>query len=188
MEAVQLFTGERVCLDAPDPERDAAVEAQWTHDPEYLRMVGFEPPRPLSTAQVKKKYETQLKEMQEQRNAFWFHLRLRADDRLLGFARLQWVEWTHGVARLQMGIGAAADRGQGYGTEAMQLTLRYAFHELNLYRLTAAVGGYNPRAVQFAERFGFQVEARRREALFYAGQRWDMVMLGLLRDEWKQAG
>jgi len=57
-----LFEGEWVRLAAPDPERDAEIESQWTHDPVYLRLLDREIARPLSPAQIKKRYEKAEKE------------------------------------------------------------------------------------------------------------------------------
>ena len=45
---------------------------------------------------------------------------------------------------------------------------------------------YNPRAVKFLERAGFVIEVRRRQAIQRDGRCWDILMLGLLRDEWKR--
>jgi RimJ/RimL family protein N-acetyltransferase len=66
------------------------------------------------------------------------------------------------------------------------MLLRYAFDELNLYRLSASTVEYNTGAVRFFERAGFVVEVRRRQAIQRDGRRWDLLMLGLLRDEWQQ--
>jgi RimJ/RimL family protein N-acetyltransferase len=87
---------------------------------------------------------------------------------------------------LQIGIGDRNDRGQGHGTEALDMLLRYAFDELNLYRVAAATVEYNTGAIRFLERAGFVVEVCRRQAIQRDGKRWDAVMLGLLRDEWKR--
>jgi RimJ/RimL family protein N-acetyltransferase len=186
----QFFVGERVRLDAPDPEKDAAIESAWTHDAEFLRLVDPGPARPLSPAQVKKKYEQLEKEADKN---YTFALRLRdlpADGpegpgRLIGFARLYWIDWFHGAGMLSLGIGAPADRGQGYGSETMRLLLRYAFDECSLHRLSAMVPAYNLGAVRFVERHAFALEVRRRQALARDGQRWDMLQYSLLRDEWK---
>jgi len=177
-----LFEGQLVCLAPFDPDKDAETEARWTHNTDYMRQTFFEPLRPLSVAQVKKKYEEAHKK--EERN-FRFAIRTRADDRLIGFVALEWIEWVHGVARFQFGIAEAADRGQGYGAEAVRLMLNYSFNELNLYRLAASVGSYNTGAIRFLERLGFQQEVRRREAIQRDGQYWDDVLYALLRDEWK---
>ncbi len=182
-----LFEAQRVRLAPPDPEHDAAVESAWTHDAEYLRLLDVAPARPLSPAQVKKKYESIEKEHDKQ---FYFAVRTREAEgpgRLLGFVQLQWLDWVHGAARLSLGIGAPADRGQGYGSEAAGLILNYAFDELGLHRLEAITFEYAPRAARFLERHGFRLEVRQRRAVARDFRRWDVLRYGLLRAEWAQA-
>lgn len=181
----QLFEGKTIRLAPPDAERDAETISKWSHDPEYLRLLSADIAKPLSPFQVKKQYEEWEKDA-EKHNAFNFAIRLKEDDRLLGFERLYRIEWTHATGSLQIGIGDRNDRGKGYGTEALRMLLRYAFDELNLYRLAAPTVEYNTGAIRFLERAGFVVEVRRRQAVQRDGRRWDAVMLGLLRDEWKR--
>jgi|SRR5579859_2854058 len=181
-----LFETERVRLAPPDPEHDAEVESVWTHDSGYLRLLDAAPARPLSPGQIKKKYEALEKERDKQ---FYFAVRTREPEgagRLLGFVQLQWVDWLHGNAELRLGIGAPADRGQGYGTEAVGLILRYAFDELGLHRLGAVTYDYNPGAARFLERHGFRLEVRMRQAVQRDFRRWDGLHYGLLRPEWEQ--
>jgi len=181
----QLFEGQHIRFAPPDAECDAEVVSKWTHDLDYLRLLSAEVAKPLSPAQIKKQYE-ELDKDAEKHNAFNFAVRLKDDDRLIGFARLYHIEWTHGTGSLQIGIGDRSDRGKGYGTEALHMLLRYAFDEVNLYRLSATTAEYNTGAIRFLERAGFVVEVRRRQAIQRDDKRWDAVMLGLLRDEWKR--
>ena len=183
----QFFEGERIQLTAPEADRDAEIESKWTHDPDYLRALSAEPARPLSPTQVKKQYEEAEKEAEKSRNAFNFAIRARDGDRLIGFIRVFDILWTHGSGRVQFGIGDPADRRQGYGREALNLVLRYAFDELNLHRLSAATFEYNTAALNFLQGVGFAIEVRRRQAVNRDGRRWDAILLGLLRDEWKRA-
>jgi RimJ/RimL family protein N-acetyltransferase len=178
-----LFDGQLVYLGAYDPEKDAATESKWTHDPDYL-MADWEPARPLSPFQIKKKYEEMEKEHHGSR--YYFGIRTRADERLVGLASLQWIEWNHGTAAMRLIIGSPEDRGKGYGSDALRLLLRYAFAELNLHRLTAFGFEYCPRGIAFLERAGFVMEVRRREAIQRGGRRWDSFTLGLLRSEWEE--
>lgn len=175
-----LFEGERVRLLPPDPEKDAEIESAWTHDAEYLRLIDAAPARPLSPAAVKKKYE---KLEKAENKDFYFAVRTLADDRLIGFAHLFWVDLQHGAATLNLGLGQPADRGQGYGSDTLRLLLNYAFDELNLHRVAARGASYNTGALRFFQRHGFVEEVRNREAVFRDGQRWDWVLLGLLREE-----
>jgi RimJ/RimL family protein N-acetyltransferase len=181
----QLFEGQHVRFAPPDAERDAEIVSKWTHDLDYLRSLSADIARPLSPFQVKKQYEEWDKDA-EKHTLFNFAIRLKADERLIGFVRLNRIEWTHATGSMQIGIGDRNDRGQGYGTEALHMLLRYAFDELNLYRLAASTVEHNAGAIRFLERAGFVVEVRRRQAVQRDGKRWDVVMLGLLRDEWKK--
>jgi len=183
-----LFEEELICLAPIDPERDAEIEAKWTHDAEYLRLLKADIARPLSPAQVKKAYESIEKKVEEDKNLFYFTIRTRPDERLVGFAKLYAITWSHGTGMLQMGIGDPQDRKQGYGRQALSLLLRYAFNELNLYRLTALVPEYNNDALRFFEMAGFVIEVRRRQALNRDGRRWDLLHLGLLQEEWEKNG
>jgi RimJ/RimL family protein N-acetyltransferase len=180
-----LFEGKLICLAPLDPEKDAEIESRWTHDAEYLRLFNAEVARPLSPEEVKREYEKIQKSMEEDKNQFYFTIRSRPDERMLGFARIYGILWPTGTAVLQLGIGDPQDRCQGFGREALRLLLRYAFGEINLFRLTAPVPEYNTTAQSFFEKAGFTLEVRRRQALYRYNRRWDMLHLGLLRDEWQ---
>ena len=182
----QLFEAADIRLGPIDFEKDPEVESRWTHDLSYLRMLSRDLARPLSQAQLKKKYEGIEKGMEE-RNLIYYTIRRKEDNELLGFIRLDWIEWTHGAATMKMAIGDASERGKGYGSQALRLFLYYAFEELNLYRLTVTLGEDNPRGVSFFNKFGFGEEVRRRKALLRDGQTYDLLMLGLLKDEWRRA-
>ena len=66
----------------------------------------------------------------------------------------------------------------------MKLVLRYAFTELNLRRVTLNVFEYNPRAIRCYEKLGFQHEGRVRKYLNREGRRWDLMYMGIMKEEW----
>lgn len=181
----QLFIGDKVRLAAPDIEKDAGIEAKWTLDLTYLHAINVRPAYPLNPHLMKKQYEEQHKQA-EKNELFWWAVRLKADNRLIGWIKFERLNWAHGTAMLSLAIGAPADRNQGYGSDVMKLALHYAFNELNLHRIGISVPGYNAGALRFFTRFGFVEEARRREALLLHGQRYDDVWLGLLHSEWSK--
>ncbi len=86
-----------------------------------------------------------------------------------------------------IGIGERDYWGRGYGTDAMQVLLRYAFDELNLHRVSLGVFEYNTRAIRAYEKAGFVVEGRGPQELHRDGRRWDMIFMGILREEWQRA-
>lgn len=181
----QLFIGPTIRLGANDHENDPQIISRWSHDPQYQRLMEVRPVYPLSTPQVQKRLEALEKELEENKNGFYFTIRTRGDDRLLGFASIHWIEWTHATGWVRLGIGDRRDWRKGYGTEALDLLLEYAFSELNLYRLGAEIIEYNQGAVRLFEKAGFREEVRRRQALRRDGRQWDILMYGLLRQEWE---
>ena len=182
-----LFQGEKICLAPVDMEHDPEIISLWSHDSSYLRALGPALAQPVPPSKVKKMLEELEKDSDKSGNLYHFTIRTLDGDRLIGTAQIKWIEWSTGSGWANLGIGSPDDRGKGYGTEAFHKLLRYAFHELNLYRLTAMVPGYNEGARRFIQRFGFTEDACQREALHCYGRHWDLLLCGLLRDEWLQA-
>jgi RimJ/RimL family protein N-acetyltransferase len=125
------------------------------------------------------------KDLEESSNGFHvFSIRTLANDELVGGTDLEVVNWNGRNSFVGIFIGARENWGKGYGTDAMNILLRYAFMELNLQRVSLGVFAYNPRAIRSYEKAGFQHEGRVRQALNHEGQRWDIHFMGVLRDEW----
>jgi len=186
-----LFDGRLIHLAAINYEQDAQIESRWTLDGEYQRLLGTDLVRPLSPAQVKQIYVEIEKEMDEKGNQYYFTIRrsekaAESPDQLLGFIRLTRIEWSHGTALLSLGIGDPEERKKGYGSEALSLMLRFAFNELNLFRISAYIPAYNQAAQRLFGKQGFNEEVRQREVFLQAGIRWDGLNMGLLREEWEQ--
>ena len=69
--------------------------------------------------------------------------------------------------------------------DAMRIILRFAFTELNLRRVSLDVFEYNPRAIASYRKVGFVEEGRLRRFLHRDGRRWDLIFMGMLREEWE---
>ncbi|MCB9451120.1 MAG: GNAT family N-acetyltransferase [Anaerolineaceae bacterium] len=177
MGEYSLFTG-RLLRFAPPTSEDHAVIARWMQDTDYQRMMEDDPIRPLSVEQVAA-FNSGLSS-----DSFDFHLRTLADGTLIGFVALFDIKWKNGTSMMAMGIGEAAYRGKGYGSDALRLLLGYAFRELNLYRVGLNVIAYNAPAIRAYERAGFQLEGRRRGMVYRDGERHDLLQYGILRAEW----
>jgi len=177
----RLFTGELVRLAAPNPEADAESVARWLQDSEYVRLMDIRPAQPRLAKTFKERLNEDLKD-----TLFFFHIRALADDRLLGSIDIDIDHWSHGEGWVGIDIGERENWGKGYGTDAMRVILRYAFTELNLHRVALNVFEYNPRAVRSYEKSGFVVEGRVRQFLERDGRRWDVIYMGILREEWER--
>ena len=75
---------------------------------------------------------------------------------------------------------------RGLGTEALTLWVNYLFENSEIHRLALETWSSNPRMACVAEKVGFQLEGRLREAQLWEGQWLDKLQYGFLRQEWKQ--
>ena len=156
---------------------------RWRMDSGFHRLYDADPPRPYTQGQVKEWIEKMLEKQGSE--MVWFSIHSLADDRLIGELVLENLQSVHRDGWVAIGLGERDCWGKGYGTEAMRLALRYAFLELNLYRVSLTVFDYNERAIRSYEKAGFRHEGRMREFMLRDGQRWDLVYMGILRQEWE---
>ncbi|KAK0718596.1 acyl-CoA N-acyltransferase [Lasiosphaeria miniovina] len=78
----------------------------------------------------------------------------------------------------------AAFQGQGYGAEAVDWGVDWAFRFGGLHRVTIKTVGYNARAQHLYARLGFVEEGRSREAHWHDRKWYDVVSYGMLEGEW----
>jgi RimJ/RimL family protein N-acetyltransferase len=116
--------------------------------------------------------------------SYFFSIRTLAADKLIGELSLDVVTWPGRDAFVGLGIGETEYWSRGYGTDVMNVLLRFAFTEINLRRVTLSVFEYNPRAIRSYEKAGFRHEGRMRKVLNKEGKRWDVFYMGILREEW----
>ncbi|PWR70764.1 GNAT family N-acetyltransferase [Methanospirillum stamsii] len=74
-------------------------------------------------------------------------------------------------------------QGNGYATEAVLETLRYGFTYLFLHRITATSISWNSSSAHVLEKAGFQKEGLLRRHVLKNGAFADLIMWGILRDE-----
>jgi RimJ/RimL family protein N-acetyltransferase len=179
-----IFRGELVRLAAEDPETAGKAFSDWARDTEYTRLLDNEPSRLWSVKKIQSWIERDLEKGYP--SGYFYVIRTLAEDRLIGFLNLFGLSWMHGDTWLGIGLGEREYWGKGYGTDAVRVILRYAFTELNLRRVTLGVFAYNPRAIKSYEKAGFKVEGRLRQYIVREGQRNDMIVMGVVREEWLQ--
>lgn len=179
-----IYKGELVRLGAMNTEEIGKAFARWSRDSEFRRLLdsGVLPLPSAKNAQTW--LEKELEE--ESNNQYWFSIRKLDDDKLLGDVDLYVHNWQSRDAFVGLGIGEREFWGKGYGTDAMKVILRYAFTEINLKRVSLTVFEYNPRAIRSYEKAGFRHEGRLRGALNKEGRRWDILCMGILREDWME--
>jgi RimJ/RimL family protein N-acetyltransferase len=168
--------GEHLAL-TPLSVGDLPVMFRWIND--RSEVLWNAPYRPVTEAQHAEWFET----IQRRKNAVTFGIRLLDTQSLIGSCQLHSINDIHRSGELQIRLGESEDRGHGYGTEAVQLLLDFAFKDLNLRRVYVHVLATNGRALRLYEKVGFLHEGTLREAAHIDGRYVDIVLLGILRDE-----
>ena len=179
-----VFTGKFVRLSAFDPEEMSKAFTRWTLNSEYQRLLSSSPGRMLSAKSTLKWMEEEVDEMSPA--TYFFSIRTLEEDKLIGLSGLEVVDWPAGDAFVWLGIGEMEFWNKGYGTDVMNTLLSFAFTEINLRRVTLNVFAYNPRAIRSYEKAGFRHEGRLRKVLHREGKRWDLLYMGILREEWME--
>jgi RimJ/RimL family protein N-acetyltransferase len=175
-----LLHGELVHLTVEDPETIARLASEWSANSEFSRLLDWDPARRFSVKNAQKWVEKQY----EKETVFEFAIRTLEGDRIIGEVGLDGIRWTHRNCFVGIGLGEPEYWGKGYGTDAMRIILRYAFNELNMQRVSLDVFEYNQRGIRSYEKSGFVIEGRKRGLILRESRRWDVIYMGILRDEW----
>jgi RimJ/RimL family protein N-acetyltransferase len=155
---------------------------RWNRNSEFFRLLN-------SSGQALQSSKAALKWMEEEvselsHSSYYFAIRTLPEDKLIGELALDVVDWSGRDAFVGLGIGEPEYWGKGYGTDVMNVLLRFAFTDVNLQRVTLSVFEYNPRAIRSYEKAGFRHEGRMRKVLNKEGKRWDTLYMGVLREDW----
>ncbi len=89
--------------------------------------------------------------------------------------------------RFSANIGIAIPKrfwGTSVAFDAQEVLLRFLFLELGLRVVRLWTHSGNPRAIQLAERSGFKVSVRMRQAIIRNGELYDNLIADLLREEY----
>lgn len=177
-----IFTGRLARLSASDPEEMSKAFTRWNLNSEYARLLSSSA-QPMQSAKGTAKWmEKEIEEMSPA--SYFFSIRTLAEDKLIGELNLDVVNWPGRDAFVGLGIGETEYWNKGYGTDVMNILLRFAFSEINLRRVTLTAFEYNPRAIRSYEKAGFRHEGHLHNYLNREGRRWNELYMGILREEW----
>ncbi|MBM7586467.1 RimJ/RimL family protein N-acetyltransferase [Bacillus pakistanensis] len=161
-------------------EEDLPIISSWSKNEHLQRNLDALPFKPKTNDEIQKWMN------HSSEKDFRFAIRLMDTNELIGYVEVDGILWTHRTGWVTIAIGDGRYWGDGYGKEALTCLISYAFQELNLFRLQLTVFSYNERAIKLYKSLGFEEEGRFRKFLQRDGDRYDMILFGLLKDEWKK--
>jgi diamine N-acetyltransferase len=178
-----MLYGKRVRLRAIE-RSDLPRYVTWFNDPEVI--AGLAMFAPMSLAQEEQWFAEMVKHPGEEQ-PLALDVRVRGKWEHIGGTGFNAIDRRNQSAEFGIHIGEKKYWNKGYGTEALQVLLRYGFETLNLHRIWLRVFDFNRRAQRSYEKAGFKKEGMYREAQFHAGKFCDVYLYSLLRREWAEA-
>ena len=175
---IRGLRGTLVYLRPLEPD-DAEVVHRWFEDTRIATLMGD---LPRSLARRRQRIEADLGDQGDA--VFTFLICLLEDDRPVGRTDLFHLDRQNGSAAFGITIGDPGLWGRGYGTDAVDAVVDFAFGQLRLERLWLDTDAHNDRAQAVYAKAGFMREGVLRRA-FYQDGRWsDDIRMAMIRDEW----
>lgn len=174
-----MFTGHKVRLRAYRTD-DIPLAHGYINDPEVKRFLMPGVPFPIRLEEE----EEYIGEISSGRDDYSFAIETVEGGRYIGGCGINQVDWRNRFCEVGIFIGDKRLWGKGYGTEAFGLLVSFAFREMNLNKVKLRVYDFNERGIRSYAKLGFIQECLLRQELFRDGRYYDIIIMGLLREEW----
>ena len=123
----------------------------------------------------------------KKRDKYSFGIELKEEKRLIGGISLDKIDKFQNNANIGYWIGKDYWKC-GYGSEALNEILKFAFNKLKLRRINAGVFVGNSSSGKLLEKFGAKLEGVKRKGVRCKanGKIGDELFYGLLKSEWRK--
>jgi RimJ/RimL family protein N-acetyltransferase len=163
------------CYLSPIDVNDAEKFTEWLNDLEVtINLQRYSKSLDLNTEKQK------LAELAKDHN---YGIIDKENDVLIGMCSFMGIDSLSQAAEVGIFIGNKKYWNKGYGTEALALLLDYGFKALNLHNIGLRVYSFNGRAIKAYEKIGFKITGKRREALLHGKERYDIIIMDILYNE-----
>ncbi len=126
-------------------------------------------------------------ERRQKGEAYIFGIILREQDQYIGNIELRIDNRIAQRGGLGIAIFNSNHWNKGFGTEAIELLLNFAFSSLNLRTIELEVFSFNKRAQACYKKVGFIETGRKRQAHFIDGQFHDIILMDIFATEFADA-
>jgi RimJ/RimL family protein N-acetyltransferase len=176
-----MIAGDHVILRAFETD-DASRCYRWMNDPNIVRTLKSRYPIAFQN-------EIEWLERAMHPSVVERHFAIeRKDERLhIGNASIHDIDWVSRVAWFGLFIGEPTAWNRGFGGDALRTLVRFAFEEMNLFKLRINIFDYNDRARHVLENIGFVQEGKLERDFYREGTYHDIVILSVFRDRFSPA-
>src|SRR5690348_16236555 len=179
-----MLSGMHVVLRALERE-DLASLHRWQNDEEVMRLARSFSDHVISREALEAEFARELKGEDTGRKAYI--IEEKSARKPVGWATIRLHQFQRRMTSADVGLalGEKSAWNRGFGTETSKLLLDEVFMQLNLHRAEWWTYAENNASVQLAKKLGFKEEARLRDAVFFDNRYHDLVVLGLLKQEFE---
>lgn len=174
-----MLEGEKVRLWAVERE-DLLKNYIWQNDPNVIYLAGLRP-YPKSFFEIENWYNDLLSNPTVKS----FAIKTKEGE-YIGNIELSEIDFRIRKAELGIFIGEGDFLNKGYGRDAVNVLLKFAFKQMNLNRVSVKIVEYNQKAVEFFQECGFQKEGILKQAFYYDNKYYNIILYGLLKEEYEK--
>jgi hypothetical protein len=109
------------------------------------------------------------------------------EDIPVGVINLFNIDYENKITDWGFYIGETAYRGLGIGSISLWRLMEYVFDKMNFHKMYTSVLENNSDALNLYKKFGFKEEGRLRKHIFKEGKYIDVILIGILKEEWEDA-
>ena len=175
---IVFLEGKRLYL-RPIESSDIPALCRYINDPEVRCYLSNNYPISLLAEQ---KYTEKKMEMSD--SEVILAICLKKGDRFIGVMGLHKIDYINRTATTGAMIGEKSEWNKGYGQEAKNLLLTYAFNTLNLRKISSAAIAANKRSIQHNIKCGYKLEGVMKKEFFKSGRYYDKVILSVFKSDW----
>lgn len=145
----------------------------------FIKSSTLSHPFPI-TAEIEKKWYEEM--LHNKDNTFLpFTAINKQNKNIIGFFTLNNINWIARSCFVSGAIGEKENIGKGFGKEAVELLIKYAFNYLNLQKVCAHVNSEHP-ALKTWQEIGAITEGELHKSHFVNGQYQDVLLLAWFRE------
>ncbi len=174
-----MFEGKLVRLREYRKE-DIPLRLSYINDPEVLKYLEPGIPYPVTLTEELRWFDS----ISAFKDTYRFAVETASDSNYIGDCGINSIDWKNGIVGVSIFIGNSTYRGKGYGTEAMQLLMGFIFNQMSVNKIRLYVYSFNERAIKSYAKCGFKTEGLLRQEIFRNGEYFDVIAMGILREEY----
>lgn len=169
-----IIYGKEIVLRAIESE-DNELLYSIMNDPDTEMLLGGSS-RPISREEQSRWFSRHI----EQDSSFRCIVALKSNNNAIGTVILSDIDQKNGTAEIHIKLAKSGIRGKGYGTDAVNTMVQYAFDEMRLNCIYANILSYNQISAGLFEKCGFQKEGVLRDRVFKGGKYVDMLSYSII--------